>query len=157
MKTLYESILSDIDTNMAKGDADVIIKMLFDNDAVNRQIGIEDLKKLVESYKPNQIKQMAKLNDYNGYFIEFSINEPGKKHKTKYDAVHISNKYNGYCYNINVFGWYSKKPYWLIGFNWKQTKIMYNPKRNLVYEVPHELTTLFDAIFKERDNRILSF
>lgn len=157
MKSLYEGILADMETNIAKGDNNVIIKLLFDTDATHRQIAIEDLKKLVESYKPKQIKQMAKLKDYNGYFVEFSINEPGKEHKTNYDAIQISYKQNACCYNLNVFGWYSRKPYWIARLDWKQLKSEYNPKRNLVYEVPYELTTLFDVIFEERDNRLLGF
>lgn len=100
---------------------------------------------------------MAKLKDYSGYFVEFSINEPGKEHNNTYDMIQVSYKRGSNCYTINIFGWDTRayKPWY--SADWKIIKADYNPKRNLVYEVPHELTALFDAMFEERDNRILGF
>jgi hypothetical protein len=156
---MIEGIFSDVDTVLVDGDTYLMVDMLFNDDATCRQVAIEDLKKLVESYKPKQIKWMAKLKNYNGYFIEFSINEPGtgKIHKTKYDAILVTNKQNTNCYNLDVYGWYTKVPYWFNCWSWKLTKTEYRPKQNLVYEVPRELTALFDAIFEKHDNRLLGF
>lgn len=154
---LKESILDDEDVIMKSTDATVITSYLYSHISEERQTAITTLKNMIELYKVKSIKQMAKFNNYNGYIVEFSCNEPGKQNNNTYDMIQISYKRGSHCYTISIFGWDSGsyKPWH--SADWKITKAQYNPRRNLVYELPQELTELFDKIFEERDDRIMGF
>ena len=146
---LKESILDDEDVIMKSADATVITSHLYSHISEERQLAITALKKSVESCKVKPIKQMAKFNNYNGYIVEFSCNEPGKQNNNTYDMIQISYKRGDYCYTMSIFGWDSRAYKPTYSADWKITKAQYNPKRNLVYELPQELTELFDKIFEE--------
>ena len=146
---LKESILDDPKDIAKSGEIAIVVENLFSHKSNMRMVAITDLKNKVESYNVKPVKQMAKFNDYNGYIVEFSCNEPGKQNNNTYDMIQISYKRGSYCYTINIFGWDSRSYKTFHSDDWKITKVQYNPRRNLVYELPQELTKLFDKIFEE--------
>ena len=76
MKTLYntiqESLLSDIDTTLARGEHDIILSRLFNNNLQQRRDAFNDLLLMVESYHPKQHKTTVKMKNSDSYFVEFT-------------------------------------------------------------------------------------
>ena len=72
MKSLYESLLSDIDTTLARGEHDVILSRLFSTNLQQRREALDDLRLMVESYHPKRYFTTAKMKNSDSYFIEFT-------------------------------------------------------------------------------------
>ena len=149
MKSLYESILNDIDTNLAKGNNDVIVNCLYSYKWEQRYVGITDLKALIESYKVKPIKQLSKLKDVNGYIIEFSHLTNGDN--TEYNFMQFTHKTGEKCCIVRIDGVKTNSPCSWFYADWKHIKKAYDVKNGLVYVVPDELIELFDALYKSKE------
>ena len=145
MKTLYEGILADMETHLAKGNIDAIVSCLYSHNWEQRFAGIIDIKKLVESYNVKPIKQLSKLKDVNGYIVEF---DHMTQNDTDYNFMQFTHKTGEKCCTIRVCGIKSNSPRSWFYTDWKDIKKEYNVKNGLVYIVPEELTELFDTLYK---------
>lgn len=167
MKTLYESILSDIDTTLARGEYDVILTRLFDDNLQQRREAFDDLCLMVESYHPKQHKTTVKMKNSDSYFVEFTspfgvqdskINvildwishiQIFKRTGSSYRTVCISALDSGFGNKISVYE-----------LSWRHTQLNFDPKASntKLYEVPEELNSLFERIqmeaYKHTNRRI---
>ena len=159
MRTLYESLLDDIDTTMNSGTNGIIIDMLFDKDLNKRRQCFEQLLSMVESYHPKEHKTTGKMKNSDSYFVEFAW--PIKIENG--DATEILD-WIGYiqiCKRIGL-------SYRTVGINatesrignnkidvyetnWNYTQPNFSPKakNTRLYEVPEELNGLFRQIQME--------
>ena len=152
MKTLKdiltESILDDIETNLAKGNNDVIASCLYSHNWEQRFAGITDIKNLIESYKVKPIKQLSKLKDVNGYIVEFDHMTTAD---TDYNFMQFTHKTGEKCCTIRVCGIKTNSPRSWFYTDWKHIKKEYDVKNGLVYIVPDELKELFDILYKSKE------
>jgi hypothetical protein len=169
MKTLYntiqesllsnneieESLLSDIDTTLARGDYDIILSRLFNDNLQQRREAFDDLRLLVESYRPKQHKTTTKMKNSDSYFVEFTypigIENGGltdildwisyiqicKRIGLDYRTVCISASDGKFGNKISIYE-----------LSWRHTQPNFNPKASntKLYEVPEELNGLFKRI-----------
>lgn len=164
MKTLYESILDDIDVQMNKGQHDVLIDLLFDKDINNRRNSFEQLKSLVESYHSKQHKTTAKMKDSDSYFIQFTKSFKIKNGEVVDELMH----YISYIYICKRTGPYGYRTTFInasdeqFGCNindwiekWQYTRGIFKPQSKgcMLYEVPKELNSLFEQIQMEANKR----
>jgi hypothetical protein len=165
MKTLYntiqESLLSDIDTTLARGEYDVMLSMLFSKNLEERREAFDELRLLVESYRPKRHMTTNKMKNSNSYFVEFtwplkienglardicdwiSYIQIYKRTEISYRTVYINADEDVGGDKINVFM-----------LNWPYTQANFNPKASntKLYEVPEELNELFRRIQMEASN-----
>lgn len=163
MKTLYntiqESLLSDIDTNLAKGEHDVILSMLFGKNLKERREAFDELCSMVESYRPKRHMTTAKMKSSDSYFVQFtrplkienglardicdyiSYIQICKRTDSIYRTVCIGASDDRFGDKISIFE-----------LSWRHTQPnISNPKasNNKLYEVPEGLNDLFGRIQDE--------
>lgn len=160
MKTLKESLLSDIDTTLARGEYDVILNGLFSTNIQQRRDAFENLFNLITSHDAKQQKTTAKMKSSDSYFIQFSKSFKVKNGEVVDELMH----YISYIYICKQTGPYGYRTTFinasdeLYGRNindyierWQYTRSNFTPqsKANVLYEVPKELNSLFEQIQKE--------
>lgn len=159
MKSLYntiqESLLSDINTTLARGDHDVILSMLFSKNLEERRKAFDELRLLVESYHPKRHMTTAKMKSSDSYFVQFtrplkienglareicnyvSYIQICKRTDSSYRTVCIGASDDRFGDKISIFE-----------LSWRHTQPNFNPKASntKLYEVPEELNELFERI-----------
>jgi hypothetical protein len=158
MKTLYESLLSDIDTTLARGEHDVIINNILSTNLQQRRKAFDELRLLVESYHPKRYMTTAKMKNSDSYFVQFtrpfkienglardicdwiSYIQVCKRIDSSYRTVCIGASDDRFGDKISVFE-----------LSWRHTQPNFNPKASntKLYEVPEELNELFERIQME--------
>ena len=165
MKTLYntiqESLLSDIDTTLARGAYDVILSRLFGTNLQQRREAFDELRLMVESYRPKRHMTTAKMKSSDSYFVQFtrplkienglareicdyiSYMQICKRIGLSYRTVCIGASEDRFGDRISVFE-----------LKWNYTRANFNPKASntKLYEVPEELNELFERIQLEAYN-----
>jgi hypothetical protein len=161
MITLKESLLDDIETTMSNSVKDVaIIDMIFDKDINRRRKGFEELRLLVESYRPKRHNSTNKMKNSDSYFVEFTYQfkiENGLARDICDYMSHIQVfkrtllSYKTVCINASDDNW-SNRIYTLMT-TWNYHRQNFNPKASNVklYEVPKELNGLFERIQMEAE------
>lgn len=160
MKSLYESILDDIDVTLARGEADSVLGKIFSNNIQERRMAFANLLTLVKNYNAKQHNTTAKMKSSDSYFVQFS-----KSYEIKDgDATATLMPYFSYIYICKQTGPYGYRTTFinasdeLYGRNindyierWQYTRSNFTPqsKANVLYEVPEELNSLFEQIQKE--------
>lgn len=164
MKTLYntiqESLLSDIDTTLARGEYDVILNGLFSNNIQQRRDAFENLLNLITSHDAKQQKTTAKMKSSDSYFIQFSKSFKVKNGEVVDELMH----YISYIYICKRSWPYGYRTTFInasddqFGRNindwierWQYTKGLFKPQSKgcMLYEVPEELNGLFEQIQTE--------
>lgn len=158
MKTLYESILGDIETSMNNGVNDVIIDMIFDKDLNKRRQCFEQLLSNVESYHPKEHKTTSKMKNSDSYFVEFVWpigiqNSEAPEILDQISYIQIC-KRTGLSYITACIGASYDKfggKIYVHENNWNYTQPNFTPKakNTKLYEVPEELNDLFKRIQME--------
>ena len=157
---LIESILDDIDTSMTNGVNDVIIDIIFDKDLNKRRQGFEQLRLLVESYRPKRYNTTNKMKNSDSYFIEFTFPLKIENGLARDICDYISYiqvcKRTGLSYKTVCIGASDGRFGGKIDVhedNWSYTQPNFNPKsKNIkLYEVPEELNDLFRKIQMEAE------
>ena len=162
MKTLYntiqESLLSDMDTTLARGEHDVIISKLFSTNLQQRREAFDELRLMIESYHPKRHMTTAKMKSSDSYFVQFtrplkienglareicdyvSYIQICKRTDSSYRTVCIGASDDRFGDKISIFE-----------LSWRYTQPNFNPKasNNKLYEVPEELNELFERIQTE--------
>lgn len=158
MKSLKESLLSDIDTTLARGAYDVIISRIFSNDLQQRRKAFDELCSMVESYHPKRYKTTGKMKNSDSYFIQFtrpykiengmatdicdwiSYVQICKRTGLDYRTVYINASENRWGDKIDIYE-----------LSWRHTQPNFNPRASntKLYEVPEELNYLFERIQME--------
>lgn len=160
MITLYESILGDIETTINKGQHDILIDLLFDNDDSTRQSGIEILYKTVIETNPKRIASTNKIKTSDKYFIHFSDIRIGSHNDTVINNI-ILLKRNDDNYTllliIGIGRSTSYKP--IIAYNdalknWNSVRSMIKPENGELYEVPDALTDVMIKLMNEANKYI---
>lgn len=164
MKTLYntiqESLLSDIDTTLARGAYDIMLNNLFSDNIQQRRGAFEDLLSLITSYNTKQQKTTAKMKNSDSYFVQFSKSYKVKDGEVSDELMHyisyidICKRSGPYGYKIthinasdeqfgrNINDWIER---------WQYARSVFKPqfKGCVLYEVPEELNELFERIQRE--------
>ena len=155
MKSLKESLLSDIDVQLNKGQNDIIIDWLFDKDDLTRQNGIESLYKIVIGTNPKQITSTNKLKLSDKYFIHFSDVRIGSHNDTVVNNINILKRNNDKYTVLSIIG-IGRASYWkpIAAYtenfeHWNRIRSIVMPKDAELYEVPEELNDLFERIQME--------
>lgn len=160
MITLYESILGDIETTINKGQHDILIDLLFDNDDSTRQSGIEILYKTVIETNPKRIASTNKIKTSDKYYIHFSDIRIGSHNDTVINNI-ILLKRNDDNYTllliIGIGRSTSYKP--IIAYNdalknWNSVRSMIKPENGELYEVPDALTDVMIKLMNEANKYI---
>lgn len=160
MKTLEEyineSILSDIDTTLARSEHDIILSKLFSSNLQWRREALNDLLLLVESYHPNRCTTKAKIKNSNSYCVEFT-------YPMKIENGEVTGVCDWISY-IKIICKRTSSSYILIDIDatggrhgdkisisilpWNYAILEFNPKSsyNKIYEVPDKLNDLFKRI-----------
>lgn len=162
MKTLYntiqESLLSDIDTTLERGKHDVILSMLFSRNMEERRKAFDELRLMVESYRPKRHMTTAKMKSSDSYFVQFtrplkienglareicdyvSYIQICKRTDSSYRTVCIGASDDRFGDKISIFE-----------LSWRHTQPNFNPKASntKLYEVPEKLNELFERIQME--------
>jgi hypothetical protein len=158
MKTLKESLLSDIDTTLARGEYDIILSRLFSANLQQRREAFDDLRLMVESYHPKQHKTTTKMKSSDSYFVEFTYPikvENGEAIITLDWITYIQVcKRKGLSYITSYINASDRKfgdKIDVYELSWRHTQPNFNPKASNVklYEVPEELNDLFKLIQME--------
>ena len=160
MKTLKESLLSDVDTTLARGAYDVMLNNLFSTNLQQRREAFDELRLMVESYHSKQHKTTAKMKDSNSYFIQFTKSFKIKNGEVVDELMH----YISYIYICKRIGPYGYRTTFInasdeqFGRNindwverWQYTRGIFKPQSKgcMLYEVPEELNGLFEQIQME--------
>lgn len=156
MKTLKESLLSDIETTLARSDNDIILSKLFSANLQQRREAFNDLLLLVESYHPNRCITTAKMKNSDSYFVEFTYPikiENGEATVVIYDCISYIKicKRTDSSYIIADIdatdGRYGDKIS-ISELPWNYARSEFNPKASCTktYEVPDKLNNLFERI-----------
>jgi hypothetical protein len=155
---IKESLLSDIDTTLARGEHDVILSRLFSTNLQQRRETLDDLRLMVESYHPKRHLTTAKMKNSDSYFIEFTrpINIEDSLSRDICDWISCITicKRTGLSYNV-VCIHASKDRFgdkiYAYKFDWRIVRPYFNPKasNSRLYEVPEELNGLFERIQTE--------
>lgn len=162
MKTLYntiqESLLSDIDTTLARGAYDIMLNNLFSTNLQQRREAFDELRLMVESYRPKRHMTTAKMKSSDSYFVQFtrplkienglareicdyiSYIQICKRNESEYRTVCIGASDDRFGDKISIFE-----------LSWRHTQPNFNPKASntKLYEVPEELNELFERIQME--------
>lgn len=162
MKTLYntiqESLLSDIDTTLARGAYDIMLNNLFSTNLQQRREVFDELRLLVESYHPKRHMTTSKMKNSDSYFIEFTrpfkIENGLARDICDYISYITICKKNGSLYKNIIIGASNDMFGDKVGiyeWNWTYTRSEFNPKaaNSKLYEVPEELNSLFERIEME--------
>lgn len=165
MKTLYntiqESLLSDIDTTLARGEHDVILSRLFSTNLQQRREALDDLRLMVESYHPKRHLTTAKMKNSDSYFVEFTHplkieNGLARDICDWISYIQICKRngvfYRTACINASEDRWGDKINVFVL--KWDYTRANFNPKASntKLYEVPEKLNDLFEKIQMEAYN-----
>lgn len=162
MKTLYESLLGDIETTMNKGQHDLLIDLLFDKNDSIRQNGIEILYKTVIETNPKQITSTNKIKTSDKYFIHFSDIRIGQHdNKRINNIILLKHNVDDMCIVLSIIGIGRASFYRpIIAYkedikNWNRTlRSTLKSKDGELYEVPEELNNLFEQMEKETNKHI---
>ena len=161
MKTLKESLLSDIDITLARGEHDVILSRLFGANLQQRREAFNDLRLLVESYRPKHHNTTAKMKNSDSYFVEFTWplkieNGLARDICDWISYIQICKRtglsYRTVCINASEDRWGDRIA--VFELKWDYTRANFNPKASntKLYEVPEELNSLFERIQMEAYN-----
>lgn len=156
MKTLYESLLDDIDTTMNNDTNGIIIDMLFDKDLNKRQQCFEQLLSMVESYRPKEHKTTAKMKNSDSYFVEFTRplgiqNGEATEILDEISYIQICKRMGSIYRTVRINSTDVRPVDATYELNWRYTQLNFNPKagNTKLYEVPEELNDLFSQIHAE--------
>lgn len=161
MKTLKESILSDMEDTIARGEDDAILSMLFSKNLEQRREAFDMLLLMVESYRPKRHKTTAKMKNSDSYFVEFTwpigIQNGEATNILDYITYMQVCKRKGMSYTTSYINASDRKfgdKVDVYELNWNYTQPNFNPKAFNVklYEVPEELNHLFKRIQIEAYN-----
>jgi hypothetical protein len=165
MKTLYntiqESLLSDIDTTLARGAYDIMLNNLFSTNLQQRRDAFNDLRILVESYRPKRHMTTAKMKSSDSYFVQFTRplkieNGLAREICDYISYIQVCKRtgldYRTVCINASEDRWGDKISAYEL--SWRHTQPNFNPKASntKLYEVPEELNGLFERIQMEAYN-----
>lgn len=160
MRTLYESLLDDIDTTMNKEQYDILIDLLFDKDDSIRQDGITLLYKTITGANPKQIKSTNKLKMSDKYFIHFSDVRIGSHNDTVVNNINVLKRNDDKYTVLSIIG-IGRASYWkpIVAYtedleNWNRIRLIVMPKDAELYEVPDSLTTLMVKLIDEANKYI---
>ena len=151
MKTLYEGILSDIETTISTGDVNVkkiaIVKSLYSHNEEDILNAIDDLHDVLKTLKVKTIKDLNKIKSSYNYYVAIPkgygyssnmtiIKNEGYGHYTFFDIdVDRPNIYVLRYINIDN-----------IDFTLKHISL----KLNTIYKIPNTLNDMFDKIIEDR-------
>lgn len=160
MRTLYESLLDDIDTTMNKGQYDILIDLLFDKDDSTRQNGITRLYETITEANPKQIKSTNKLKMSDKYFIHFSDVRIGSHNDTVVNNINVLKRNDDKYTVLSIIG-IGRASYWkpIVAYtedldNWNRIRSIVMPKDAELYEIPDSLTTLMVKLIDEANKYI---
>lgn len=168
MKTLKESLLSDIDTTLERGEHDVILNGIFSTNIQQRRTALEHLLNLIISYGAKQQKTTAKMKNSDSYFIQFCQGSEPLKIKNGdatderrlahfISCIYVCKRSGQYGYRTSFIN-ASDEQYgcnindWIE--RWQYTRGSFKPqiKGYMLYEIPEELNELFKRIQMEASN-----
>ena len=160
MRTLYESLLDDIDITMNKEQYDILIDLLFDKDDSTRQNGITILYETITKANPKQIKSTNKVKTSDKYFIHFSDVRIGSHTDTVVNNINVLKRNDDKYTVLSIIG-IGRASYWkpIVAYtenleNWNRIRSIVMPKDAELYEVPDSLTTLMVKLIDEANKYI---
>ncbi len=151
MKTLYEGVLSDIESTISTGDINVkkitIVKDLYSYNKKDILNAIDDLHDVLKTLKVKTIKDLSKIKSSYNYYVVIP-----KGYGYSSNMIIIKNEgYGHYTYfdidvdrpNIYVLRYINIDN---IDFTLKHISI----KLNTIYKIPDMLNDMFDKIWEDR-------
>lgn len=152
MKSLYEGILSDIETTISTSDINVkkltIVKALYSNNKKDILNAIDDLHDILKALRVKTIKDVNKIKSSYNYYVVIP-----KEYGYSSDMIIIKNEgYGHYTYfdidvdrpNIYVLRYIHLDN---IDFTLKNNISL---KRDIIYKIPDTLNDMFNKIWEDR-------
>lgn len=146
MRTLKESLLSDIDSTLKTGDDIVSCNRLFSNNKKHMNDAIIDLMNTIEKLKSNKVDThtyaLNKLKHSKNYIVKiFVVND-------KYNVSICKFMYAGIWSILNIFSSNTTVTMYARA-NWDDViqQLLVVPNHTIIYEIESdELNSLFDTI-----------
>lgn len=144
MKTLKESLLADIASNIKKGNDIALCNHLFSNNKKHMNDAIIDLMNTIEKLKSNKIdiRSLNKIKHTNNYIVKVSvIDDKYNLSICKFVGAGIWNIINIFSSNttVTMYAW----------ANWEDALQLLSTAADhtIIYEIEsNELNSLFDII-----------